>query len=64
MKTVQFVNGYLKGKAKVSIAKNDGDIIYEGEVQSLNPTLIKKTNIESISGLGEKDDIVITVSAA
>lgn len=62
MKTVQFVNGYLKGNARVTIAETNGDIIYNGEVKSLNPTLIKKTNIESISGIGSDSDIIINVT--
>ena len=55
-----FMNDYLKDFARITLAYENGDIFYEGDVISCCRSLTRGLYIKSISGLGDNDDLVIT----
>ena len=60
MSVRRFMNDYLKDFARITLAYENGDIFYEGDVISCRQSLTKGLYIKSISGLGDNDDLVIT----
>ena len=55
-----FMNDYLTDFARITLAYENGDILYEGDVLSCCQSLTKGLYIKSISGLGDNDDLIIT----
>lgn len=60
MSVRRFMNDYLKDFARITLAYENGDIFYEGDVISCRQSLTKGLYIKSISGLGDNNDLVIT----
>ena len=60
MSVRRFMNDCLKDFARITLAYENGDIFYEGDVISCRQSLTKGLYIKSISGLGDNDDLVIT----
>ena len=60
MSVRKFMNDYLKDFARITLAYENGDIFYEGDVISCRQSLTKGLYIKSISGLGDNNDLVIT----
>ena len=60
MSVRRFMNDYLKDFARITLAYENGDIFYEGDVISCRQSLTKGLYIKSISGLGDNDDLIIT----
>lgn len=63
MKTMQFIQDYLKPEAIITISNDEGSILFEGEAKNaifvrsvLNCSIISK-----IEGLGSLNDILIEV---
>ena len=59
MSVRRFMNDYLKDFARITLAYENGDIFYEGDVISCRQSLTKGLYIKSISGLGDNDDLII-----
>ena len=60
MSVRRFMNDYLKDFARITLAYENGDIFYEGDVISCRQSLTKGLYIKSISGLGDNNDLIIT----
>ena len=60
MSVRRFMNDYLKDYARITLAYENGDIFYEGDVISCRQSLTKGLYSKSISGLGDNNDLVIT----
>ena len=59
MSVRRFMNDYLKDFARITLAYENGDIFYEGDVISCRQSLTKGLYIKSISGLGDNNDLII-----
>ena len=57
-----FIYAYLKQKAIVTLAKENGDIIYEGSIKNLDMNIISGMYVKEICGLGSLSDIIITLT--
>ena len=60
MSVRRFMNDYLKDFARITLAYENGDIFYEGDLISCRQSLTKGLYIKSISGLGDNNDLIIT----
>ena len=61
MKTTEFFYKYLNDNAIVSICNTKGSIFYNGELGEVPFSLVAKTRLISIDGLGENGEIFITI---
>lgn len=57
-----FVEVYLKSSAIITLALENGDIIFEGKVEELDSKLLKDFYIKDVDGLGSLDDIIIMLT--
>lgn len=62
MNAILFVSYYLKCKAVVTVIDSNGDISYRGKVADLPRQLLDNKQIGKIDGLGEDNDVIITLS--
>lgn len=60
MRTIDFLWTRINADAPITIAKANGDILYEGIAFELDFSLVDYTEVESIA-LGTNFDIIITV---
>lgn len=62
MKTLNFVNKFLRESAKIAIVDSrTGNIEYEGEVGDAPYRLLRFSEFVSVDGLGSQDDLLVTV---
>ena len=60
--TRMFIEVFLKQSAKITLALDNGDIIFEGENSELNTRLLKDLYVLEIYGLGSLGDIIIILT--
>ena len=57
-----FIFAYLKQKAIVTLAMENGDIIFEGAIKKLDMNTVSGMYVKEICGLGSLSDIIITLT--
>lgn len=57
-----FMEVYLKQSAKITLALENGDIIFEGRVEEYDERQLKDFYVKEIYGLGSLDDIIIVIT--
>ena len=60
MKTIDFLWNFINADAKVTLAKQNGDIIYEGIVLEMNFSIVDYTEVVGVE-LGACRDLIITI---
>ena len=58
----EFIETYLKQSAKITLALENGDIIFEGRVEEYDERQLKDFYVKEIYGLGSLDDIIIVIT--
>ena len=63
MKTMQFIQDYLKPEAIITISNNEGSILFEGEAKNavFVRSVLDYSIVSKIEGLGSLNDICIEV---
>ena len=62
MITQQFMQDFLKVKARITIVNELDEILYEGIVKNIPMEIINDTEIYYIDGLGLNNDIIIAIT--
>ena len=62
MTTQQFMQDFLKVKARITIVNELDEILYEGIVKNIPMEIINDTEIYYIDGLGLNNDIIIAIT--